>query len=383
MVLFLTPVLVLNLAWLAGATTQVGRWASRLEDKILGKPKIVGGYEVKENYSMPWLVSLRDDSLFHFCGGTLIAPRVVMTAAHCVSPKPDLPWWDNRFPFVAVGNHHQEKDYQERELFYQPVITITHSGFNTENVTDDIALLFFDEDLVDKNGDLGLVTLPDPTHEIENGKKGVSYGWGLLDQDMSEPSAQLYGVDTFMYSRDMCELSSLYEPGSLVDGMFCAGGELGGDGIMGGLDTCSGDSGGPYLDYESSDDESSPLQLGIVSWGVGCGRDGYPGVYVELAAYSEWIIRTMDYVERLKPTLSCFSSTGLTPEIVSKGVVDTVKVVYSVDDVEIGDEGVGLPETATARGPARAAGVTGSGLHRGILYASDACEEVPGTINSE
>ena len=63
--------------------------------------------------------------------------------------------------------------------------------------------------------------------------------------------------------------------GIVVEDMICAGEE--------GLDSCQGDSGGPLMC------ENQTVQCGIVSWGVGCAFDGFPGVYTEVSAYIDWI----------------------------------------------------------------------------------------------
>jgi len=68
------------------------------------------------------------------------------------------------------------------------------------------------------------------------------------------------------------------------DSMICAGLP------EGGKDSCQGDSGGPFFSNESP--ETREL-LGIVSWGIGCGRAGYPGVYTEVSYFVEWITETM------------------------------------------------------------------------------------------
>merc|ERR1711971_458220 len=60
--------------------------------------------------------------------------------------------------------------------------------------------------------------------------------------------------------------------------------------IVGGKDSCQGDSGGPFFSNESP--ETREL-LGVVSWGIGCGRAGYPGVYTEVSYFVEWITETM------------------------------------------------------------------------------------------
>ena len=60
------------------------------------------------------------------------------------------------------------------EDFLQPFLTIIHGGFNRENVTDDVALMFFKEDLVDKNGMSGHVTLPEEGYEVTDGDGGIT-----------------------------------------------------------------------------------------------------------------------------------------------------------------------------------------------------------------
>ena len=65
----------------------------------------------------------------------------------------------------------------------------------------------------------------------------------------------------------------------ILDSMICAGLP------EGGKDSCQGDSGGPFV---CGEDVS-----GIVSWGVGCARPGYPGVYTQTSYFVDWIMETM------------------------------------------------------------------------------------------
>jgi len=93
-------------------------------------------------------------------------------------------------------------------------------------------------------------------------------------QSGGSASDVLLKVDVPIVSKSECD-SSYSGFGGIPPNQICAGLE------EGGVDSCQGDSGGPlYMDGEI---------FGVVSWGVGCAFPGYPGVYTEVSAYSDWI----------------------------------------------------------------------------------------------
>ena len=92
---------------------------------------------------------------------------------------------------------------------------------------------------------------------------------------------KLHKVDVPFVSTDDCNASYNGNGYSITDGMICAGEE--------GKDSCQGDSGGPMV---ASVNGTSVL-VGVVSWGIGCAQEGYPGVYARVANYVDWIEETM------------------------------------------------------------------------------------------
>jgi secreted trypsin-like serine protease len=267
--------------------------------------RIVGGDKVPREDALPWMVSLRDENMFHICGGTMIRPDVVLTAAHCIAPSDDFAWYDTTLPFVAVGNHNLQADYLNAQDLPQAKISVMHRSFNTENITGDIALLFFDRNLTDLNGLSQTVKLPE--RPLDSGSEVSTYGWGILAEDASWPSDSLMTVDIEYYSRKECINLSSYDPSRILEGMVCAGNVQ--DGM---IDTCSGDSGGPLVYYNVSEDiepsNISPTQVGVVSWGNGCAKPKYPGIYSSTFYYKDWIEQQIQHFDEYKASLSCFGS---------------------------------------------------------------------------
>merc|ERR1712119_26661 len=106
-----------------------------------------------------------------------------------------------------------------------------------------------------------------------------NYLWGALGL----PNV-LHKVDVPVVSDEECNAAYGAAGYAVADSMICAGLP------EGGKDSCQGDSGGPFFSNESP--EAREL-LGVVSWGIGCVRAGYPGVYTEVSHFVEWITETM------------------------------------------------------------------------------------------
>lgn len=221
------------------------------------------------------------DSLF-VCSATLISNQWVATAAHCVRKhrpeelKVRLGEWDvNRddefYPFVESNI---------REI-------IIHPDFQASSLINDIALMRMEITIdAQQMPHISPSCLATPTDESFAGQRCWLTGWGkdAFGQVGSFQSV-LKKVDLPVVSRQDCELALRYQTKlgkffRLHSSSICAGGERG-------KDACEGDGGAGL--YCQEPESGLTKVVGLVSWGVGCGQKGVPGVYTNLASFYNWI----------------------------------------------------------------------------------------------
>jgi secreted trypsin-like serine protease len=217
---------------------------------------VVGGASVPEG-GAPYAVALLaggghglEDWQRVFCGGTLVGPRTVLTAAHCARPGTEV---------LAAGTNLLD-DAGRR---YRVVATDVHPGFDRATFRNDVALLTLPEPVA-----AAPVALVAPGEEAlwAPGTPATVLGWGNLSEHQSSQTAWLQAGTLPVLPDDAC--------GGLVDPatQFCAGPPASS------VDACQGDSGGPLVITAGA----RTVQVGIVSSGRGCGRS--PGVYTRLGA---------------------------------------------------------------------------------------------------
>ncbi|XP_069702856.1 trypsin-1-like [Periplaneta americana] len=230
--------------------------------------RIVGGKPAEMN-EFPWMARLSYFNRF-YCGGMLINDRYVLTAAHCVK---GFMWFMIK---VTFGEHDRCNDTRKPESRF--VLRAITGDFSFMNFDHDIALLRLN-DKVPITDAIRPICLPVKTEELYEDVKAVVTGWGTLHED-GKPSCILQQVEVPVMSNQECRKNTKYNEKMISDNMLCAGYP---DGMK---DSCQGDSGGPLA--TERDDKKFEL-IGIVSWGNGCARAGYPGVYTRVTRYVDWI----------------------------------------------------------------------------------------------
>ncbi|XP_011881048.1 PREDICTED: transmembrane protease serine 9-like [Vollenhovia emeryi] len=260
-------------ALLAVAIAERPRVGLRIPPIIPFSPQVVGGEEAPEG-GYPFIVSLQMYSQ-HFCAGSILNERWIMTAGHCVDAVPSVDY------LVVKAGKHNIQTVESSEQKVEVERMIIHQSYKGGVGPYDIGLLKLASPLK-LNERVQAVNLP-PAESEPQGEAHLS-GWGSTSTT-SVPSmpAKLQHVEMEYVDRATCHEAVKRLTGSspVHETNVCTGP------LHDQISACSGDSGGPLISY---DGDGKPVQTGIVSWGIiPCGSDGAPSVYTKVSKFIGWI----------------------------------------------------------------------------------------------
>ena len=240
-------------------------------------PRIVGGHPTTVN-QFPYQVAIINNPYTaqniwndQFCGGSILSSRWILTAAHCM--------YGQQASGVAVAVGVTDLTHPQPGRVFLVDRIIVHPAYNAATTQNDVALIHLTE-AIDFAGSyvaapVPIVTPADAAAGLTStGTIATITGWGN-----TSGSSVVYPTNLYVASVPITATSA-YTAGSITPDMIMAGY------VQGGVDTCQGDSGGPLV---VTNGVGVIKQAGITSWGNGCARAGYPGVYTRVSYFYNWI----------------------------------------------------------------------------------------------
>ena len=247
-------------------------------------PRVVGGHKSKIS-RWPWQVSIgyipiapRNDFKNHHCGGSLVAPRIVVTAAHCMTlGQGEFARTPGEFRVIA-GRTRLSRDGGSRHSLADYFWFVDEAGnplWDRDTITWDVVFLLLSEP---SDQQTLRIAGEDEAAVWAPGQRAFATGWGSTkvgtDAELEETHSDvLRQAKIKMIADSRCD--SVYGPILFSELMVCAGVR------EGGIDVCAGDSGGPLMVPIAG---GGYRLIGDTSFAAGCGLPRVPGVYGRLAA---------------------------------------------------------------------------------------------------
>ncbi|CAH0402717.1 unnamed protein product [Chilo suppressalis] len=239
-----------------------------------GYPATIDQYPVMGQMLKQQEVRGRQQYVQH-CAGVIVTLRHLISTAHCFQydPSSERNYALPKYWKVRVGSSFRTGGGS----LYNLKTIIPHEGFNRSYYFNDIAVVVVDKP-IRTSVNVKQSKIIQKGLEVKPFSGCVVAGWGAKEFNGAQPD-QLHYTFVFVVNRNTCEERYRTKQAVIDKGMLCAGLI-----DVGGLDACVGDSGGPLI--------HKGVVIGLVSFGYSCGHTYYPGVYTNLAHYTDWINKT-------------------------------------------------------------------------------------------
>ncbi|XP_053661114.1 trypsin 3A1-like [Anopheles marshallii] len=220
--------------------------------------RIIGGYEANIA-DLPFQLSVRRIN-YHICGASVVDSSFAITAAHCMTPKPDP-------EFITLQGGATNRTDDIAGVIFQTEEIIVHPAYNPSTYHNDVALIRIVGTFEGYENvyPIALETVPITSNSLNPVYCTVS-GWGLTDMYNGKLPEMLRAVRIPLIPYTDCRRK--WSPLAVTTSMICAGEPR--------RDTCNGDSGGPLV--------CNDKLYGLVSWGANQCGGTYPGVYTSITS---------------------------------------------------------------------------------------------------
>jgi secreted trypsin-like serine protease len=261
-----------------------------IAERALVTPRIVGGVPASEG-AWPWQVAVAPGPFL--CGGALLSENWVLTAAHCLVDD-----FGNTIDPGSINVRVGSLNVSSGGTLRGVTSLSVHPSYEhlAGSFDHDIALLRLSSPVAFSQtvGSVAPILSSQESLLAFDGALATVTGWGTTSEGGST-SSTLMQVGVPIVSPQACRLTG-YSPESITDNMICAGYP------EGGKDACQGDSGGPLV---VQDGAGGHLLTGVVSFGNGCARENFPGVYARVSVYVPWMEAVTGLSFDAAPSIDC------------------------------------------------------------------------------